>query len=193
MLWLASLPAQAYGPRRDAQLHGASSIDTRGIVSLEPAAVSSLFVVDLWSGESHYTCEACECSYQHVSNVRCQEWLTCKCNGCACGQTLAQKSLGYTCKKDVTWFDSCTGCLDISPPPPSPPPIDTMVRQDYAAWKAMVEKKAADREAKAANKSYATVQQAQAEPPMKRTWDCLGDREETLKHDKVTHGPGKVL
>ena len=200
MLWLSSLAAHAYGPRRDPQLHSASSTDKGGIVTLDPAAVSSLFVVDLWSGESKYTCEACECSYQHVSNPRCQEWLTCKCDGCVCGQSVTQQALGYTCKKDLTWFDSCTGCLEISPPPPSPPIIDTMVRQGYAAWKAMVDKKAADKAAKAANKSYVPppVQQAQAESPSLRTWECMGDREENLKHrthDKITHGPatGKVL
>ena len=58
MLWLWSLAAHAYGPRRDAQLHSASSTDKGGIVTLEPAAVSSLFVIDLWSGEPKYTCEA---------------------------------------------------------------------------------------------------------------------------------------
>ena len=201
MLWLSSLAAHGYAARSDAQSHSASSTDKGGIVTLEPAAASSLFVIDMWSGEAKYTCEACHCSYQHVSNPRCQEWLTCRCDGCVCGQSVTQKALGYTCpKKEVTWFDSCTGCVELSPPPPSPPILDTMERQDYAAWKAMVDKKAADRAAKAANKSWVPppVQQAQAESPSARTWECVGDREETLKlhtHDKITHGSpkGKVL
>ena len=191
---LLSLVAPAYGPRHDAHTLSTNGTDKGGLVSVSKKAASSLFVVDLWSGEPHHMCEGCICSYQHVSNFRCQEWLSCKCERCRCEQNVIQKALGYACSKDTTFFNSCTGCLDMPPPPPPPPPSDTMVRKDFAAWQAMVAARAAEREAKAKNKTRAAVQQqAQAEPSwdhLKRSWDCVGDRAETLKYENMIHGPG---
>ena len=79
----------------------------------------------------------------------------------------------------------------MPPPPPPPPPADTMVRKDYAAWQAMVAARAAEREARAKNKSHVAVQQqSQVEPALKRQWDCVGDRSKTLQYDRVSQGPG---
>lgn len=76
-----------------------------GLIAVRPAAMTRLFAEGadwLFRKETKTACDDCVCSFQHMSTVWCQEWLTCKCTGC---------------KANAALFTRCVGCVQLESAP----------------------------------------------------------------------------